>query len=382
MAVLLVRQEGRIGSQSVMIPRKARPGVNKPGTGAWSSLGGRGLPGLGWHVCGRVGIDRRFGVVGRSCSGLPDRSRLMAQYSIGRCRCPPPPGSERAVADDRGGTGGAGRTRKNISNSWRSIDGPSGQVKPSRIRRAAALDDPGRHGGGRRPGPEPGEGGGLLGRRARPAAAGPDPGSPRRVPRAPRPGRRLDPRRSAHVREHRAVGRARPRVPVLEDHLARLAARPAIRFPRRAEGPGLGLQPRRRPSPGTAGSRSACTTTGGSSSRSRASARSGCSTSRSHPDIFWQLDVYWAQTAGADPAAVLAELGPRIGSLHLEGRARRPRPADDGARARGRSISRGVLRALTHPVDWVIELDECATDPLEAARESLAFLESLRVQPR
>ena len=41
-----------------------------------------------------------------------------------------------------------------------------------------------------------------------------------------------------------------------------------------------------------------------------------------------------------------------------------------------------ILRALTHPVDWVIELDECATDPLEAARESLAYLESLRVLPR
>ena len=34
------------------------------------------------------------------------------------------------------------------------------------------------------------------------------------------------------------------------------------------------------------------------------------------PDIFWQLDVYWARTAGADPAAVVAEMAPRIGSLH------------------------------------------------------------------
>src|SRR3954454_3351385 len=34
------------------------------------------------------------------------------------------------------------------------------------------------------------------------------------------------------------------------------------------------------------------------------------------PDIFWQLDVYWARTAGADPAHVLSELGERVGSLH------------------------------------------------------------------
>jgi hypothetical protein len=52
------------------------------------------------------------------------------------------------------------------------------------------------------------------------------------------------------------------------------------------------------------------------------------------------------------------------------------------ALGRGVLDLRGIVRALTHPVDWVIELDECATDPLEAGRESLAFLESLRVKPR
>ena len=41
-------------------------------------------------------------------------------------------------------------------------------------------------------------------------------------------------------------------------------------------------------------------------------------------------------------------------------------------------MSRGSFEALTHPVDWVIELDECATDPLDAAQQSLVYLESLR----
>jgi sugar phosphate isomerase/epimerase len=99
------------------------------------------------------------------------------------------------------------------------------------------------------------------------------------------------------------------------------------------------------------------------------------------PDIFWQLDVYWARTGGADPAAVLAELGPRIGSLHLK----------DGPAIHGEpmtALGRGVLdlprilRALPHRVDWVVELDECATDPLDAARESLGYRESLPVGPR
>jgi sugar phosphate isomerase/epimerase len=99
-----------------------------------------------------------------------------------------------------------------------------------------------------------------------------------------------------------------------------------------------------------------------------------------HPNLFWQLDVYWARTAGADPVAVLAELAPRIRSLHLK----------DGPAVHGRpmtALGQGVvdvpriLRALTAPTDLVIELDECSTDPLDAARDSLAYLESLRDRP-
>ena len=94
-----------------------------------------------------------------------------------------------------------------------------------------------------------------------------------------------------------------------------------------------------------------------------------------------QLDVYWARTGGADPAAVVAELGPRIGSLHLkDGPAVRGQPMP--ALGRGMLDLPPILRAVTHPVDWVIELDECATDPLGAAPESLAYLESLRPNPR
>ena len=42
----------------------------------------------------------------------------------------------------------------------------------------------------------------------------------------------------------------------------------------------------------------------------------------------------------------------------------------------------GALWTGARPVDWVIELDECATDPLDAARESLVYLESLRRRSR
>lgn len=96
-----------------------------------------------------------------------------------------------------------------------------------------------------------------------------------------------------------------------------------------------------------------------------------------HPDVFWQLDVYWAQVGGADPAAAAAELGPRLQSVHWK----------DGPCARGEpmtALGRGavdlpwVVRAVPPSIDWVVELDECATDPLEAARQGRLYLDPLR----
>jgi sugar phosphate isomerase/epimerase len=96
-----------------------------------------------------------------------------------------------------------------------------------------------------------------------------------------------------------------------------------------------------------------------------------------HPDIFWQLDVYWAQTAGVDPAEMLTNLLPRIGSLHWkDGPAVHGEPMT--AIGQGKVDVPRILHALRRTVDWVIELDECATDPLVAAQESRAYLESLR----
>ncbi len=94
-----------------------------------------------------------------------------------------------------------------------------------------------------------------------------------------------------------------------------------------------------------------------------------------HPDIFWQLDVYWAQTAAADPAAALAGLGPRVRSVHWkDGPCVHGEPMT--ALGQGKVDVPRILGAIARPVDWVVELDECATDPLEAARQSRVYLES------
>ncbi len=100
---------------------------------------------------------------------------------------------------------------------------------------------------------------------------------------------------------------------------------------------------------------------------------------RLRPEIFWQLDVYWAQTGGADPAVAALSLGSRLGSLHWkDGPTTHGEPMT--ALGRGRVDIPRILKALDRPLDWVIELDECASDPLEAAREGRNFLEAHRNQ--
>lgn len=97
-------------------------------------------------------------------------------------------------------------------------------------------------------------------------------------------------------------------------------------------------------------------------------------------EVFFQLDVYWVQTASMDPVQILKELGDRVRMLHLkDGPAIHAQPMT--------ALGDGVvdIRALIHsPQDtwaWVVELDECATDPMEAARRSLNFLQNLPAKP-
>lgn len=92
------------------------------------------------------------------------------------------------------------------------------------------------------------------------------------------------------------------------------------------------------------------------------------------PEVFFELDVYWAQTSGRDPVAVIEALGQRVRMVHLK----------DGPAIHGKpmtALGQGVLdlRAILHAARsveaWVVELDECASDPMRAAEQSFAFLQ-------
>jgi sugar phosphate isomerase/epimerase len=91
------------------------------------------------------------------------------------------------------------------------------------------------------------------------------------------------------------------------------------------------------------------------------------------PNIFFEVDTYWAQTAGVDPVAMLNDLGPRATLLHVKDG---PTTIEDPMLAvgQGNMDYRAIINAAQH-VDWlIVELDRCATDMMTAVIESFDYL--------
>lgn len=90
--------------------------------------------------------------------------------------------------------------------------------------------------------------------------------------------------------------------------------------------------------------------------------------------IFFELDTYWAKTAGVDPSQIVANLGTRAPLLHYK----------DGPAEKGKSMvaaGQGVMdfaaisKVAKDNTQWIIvEMDECETDMLAAVRESYRYL--------
>ncbi len=94
------------------------------------------------------------------------------------------------------------------------------------------------------------------------------------------------------------------------------------------------------------------------------------------PRVNAELDCYWAQTAGRDPVAELEKLGPRARRVHLKDGSCVP-GEPQVALGEGAVDVEACARAARH-ADWhIVELDECATDMLEALRKSADHLEAL-----
>jgi sugar phosphate isomerase/epimerase len=92
------------------------------------------------------------------------------------------------------------------------------------------------------------------------------------------------------------------------------------------------------------------------------------------PTVSFELDVYWAQTGGGDPVTEVKKLGSRAPLLHIK----------DGPTVKGQPMTAvgegkvdiaGIVQFSQDHARWVIiELDECATDMLEAVEKSYTYL--------
>ena len=92
------------------------------------------------------------------------------------------------------------------------------------------------------------------------------------------------------------------------------------------------------------------------------------------PDVFFEVDVYWVQTAGLDPAEVVRRLGARAPLLHVKDG---PCQLEAPMTALGEGVVDlpNVVAAGAGTTEWlVVELDQCATDMLEAVRKSYRYL--------
>jgi sugar phosphate isomerase/epimerase len=95
---------------------------------------------------------------------------------------------------------------------------------------------------------------------------------------------------------------------------------------------------------------------------------------RLDPGIFLEVDTYWVQAAGINPATVVRKLGPRAPLLHVkDGPCVRGKP--QVALGEGAMDIPSILQAGAGFTEWVIvELDQCATDMLAAVEKSCRYL--------
>jgi sugar phosphate isomerase/epimerase len=92
------------------------------------------------------------------------------------------------------------------------------------------------------------------------------------------------------------------------------------------------------------------------------------------PSIGFEIDVYWAQTAGVAPAALVRELGARAPLLHIKDG---PATLDGDMTAVGDGVVdlRAMAEASRETSEWwIVELDRCATDMLQAVEKSFTYL--------
>ena len=93
------------------------------------------------------------------------------------------------------------------------------------------------------------------------------------------------------------------------------------------------------------------------------------------PAVKFELDTYWIQVGGYDPAEFVRKMGNRSPLLHIKDGPADNRESDMTALGTGAIDIPALIAAGGAHTQWVfVELDRCATDMMTAVRESYAYL--------
>ena len=95
------------------------------------------------------------------------------------------------------------------------------------------------------------------------------------------------------------------------------------------------------------------------------------------PDIFSELDIYWAAYAGQSPAEVVAQFRSRLPLLHIKDGSLEKDSAMMAVGSGKVDIAGTINAADPSVLKWlIVELDRCDTDMWEAVRQSYTYLTS------
>lgn len=92
------------------------------------------------------------------------------------------------------------------------------------------------------------------------------------------------------------------------------------------------------------------------------------------PAVTFEIDTYWVKAGNADPVEIVRKFGSRAPLLHIkDGEGRRGVPMV--AVGEGSLDFPAIVQASAGHVKWmIVELDECATDMIEAIQKSYTYL--------
>lgn len=94
------------------------------------------------------------------------------------------------------------------------------------------------------------------------------------------------------------------------------------------------------------------------------------------PAVFFELDMYWIQSAGIDPLDMVSLFGERASLIHVkDGPAGSDTAASMVAVGQGAMDYQAIVSAAAKHTQWlIVELDRCETDMMVAVEKSYQYL--------